>query len=116
MDPCRVRRGFFVLRDCGESSSSICAGCQRPVCQAHVDAASSWCVECAARDKDGSWDDPSYPYQMRSRTYRTGYMPIYWGSYDRDPYYSDLAVRDFDGDDGDDGAFDGDEAGDFHDS
>jgi len=116
MSNCRVRRGFFVLRDCGEPTAQICRGCQRTTCAKHYDGAVNLCIECKSRDKDLTWRDDGYAMSRRNSYYRDrGYSPIYWGHFHHDPYYNDYNVRDFDSA-GDNDGFDGDEVGDFHDS
>lgn len=86
------------------------------VCPSHYKAIEQRCIECSAKREDVSWRDEGFAMRSRDRYYRSSrYTPIYWGSFHRDPYYSDYHVRDFDGAAAHDD-FDGDEAGDFHDS
>ena len=54
LDMCACKRGFFTLRDCGQSATTTCGICSRRVCDEHlaprVDA--KVCVECAARQAE----------------------------------------------------------------
>jgi hypothetical protein len=112
---CLCKRGFFVLRDCGQPAEKPCERCARPICREHLSQRTEFrlCVECAARDQDLS--DPAdrdWLYGYRS-TYYTGdrYTPIYLGS---DTSFSDYDYRSFDstvGDDQTEGDFGGAGAG-----
>jgi hypothetical protein len=124
---CAVRRGFFVLRDCGEPPVGICSQCQRSVCLAHSAGAATGligsalagdsalraaadslvCLECQSRQiamtdptRRSSWRDTSGSdyYSYRHGYYSTyGYNPIYTGSR-QDDYYDDYDIRSFDQD------------------
>jgi len=121
MGTCAVKRGLFVLRDCGGQAAAQCSECGRPVCYQHMVSrgVAKFCVECNARQlseeqrrarMEDLEDDTGF-YAYRSGFYgRYGYNPFYSGSY-YDSYYDDYDVRlfaDFDddtiGDDDDRGA------------
>ncbi len=102
--PCRVRRGFFVLRDCGAASVATCGDCRRAHCEDHGTGAANRCVECAARAKEGVPDDPSDPAwaaSFRGRYYRGAhYNPIYFASGDGGSTFDDYDARSFDAPEG----------------
>jgi hypothetical protein len=105
---CAVRRGFFVLRECGQPAIGLCATCGRSVCAEHsaLGTAAMLCVECQAREQTTSdntddststaWDNPAWPVGYRHHYYtQQHYQPV--DSVARpDPYYDDYDVRSFD--------------------
>ena len=102
---CAVKRGFFVLRDCGSSAASQCSICQRPICYQHMvtRGTTNFCVECNARqlseeEKRARLQDPEDDvgfYAYRSGFYnRYGYSPFYSGLY-YDSYYDEYDLRSF---------------------
>jgi len=112
METCRARRGFFSLRDCGEMSVKQCALCGRPMCSQHLSPQSGFtrCLDCegravekdvlAAPEKtkpaDQPLTDPAWANRYREGYYsRSGYAPIYTGSY-YDSYYDRYDTRSFD--------------------
>jgi hypothetical protein len=116
MATCAVRRGFFVLRDCGEPAGNVCSECARPICPEHtVMADTVLCVECSGRHReqteDEDWYNGSGAYAYRHQYYsRHHYGPVYTGTH-HDGYYDNYDVRSFDdqdtgtfGDEGDTGA------------
>ena len=98
---CMCKRGFFVLRDCGNPAERPCQRCARPVCREHLSphAGMLACVECVAREEQMT-DDPScdagWAYRYRHRYYtQHDYDPIYIGTAAGD-YYDDYDFRSFD--------------------
>jgi len=57
---CQIKRGFFVLRDCGQVAPYICHVCSRAVCQEHarLEGTTLRCLECLARDHDTTAEEP----------------------------------------------------------
>jgi hypothetical protein len=127
LDRCACKRGFYTLRDCGSAATTSCSLCSRRVCDEHlaprIDA--QVCTECAARQEEGGavgqmggpFGSPGLTGGGLSREasfranryrfgyYRSGYRPMYWGTYD--PYWDQYGYRWYgDGDDDDDGGFD----------
>ena len=112
---CRARRGFFSLRDCGETAVKQCALCARPMCSPHLSPQSGFtrCLDCEGRavekqvlSKDvpspraeklaEPLTDPAWTHRYRERYYsRTGYAPVYAGTY-YDSYYDRYDTRSFD--------------------
>ncbi len=117
MRTCRARRGFFSLRDCGETAVKQCALCSRPMCSPHLSPRSGFtrCLDCDGRavekdvlaapgkKKDAApprpdepLTDPAWSHGYRDRYYsRTGYAPLYAGTY-YDSYYDSYDTRSFD--------------------
>jgi hypothetical protein len=113
METCRARRGFFSLRDCGEPAVKQCALCARPMCSPHLSPQSGFtrCLDCEGRavernvlstpgkKKDAPvkpLTDPAWTHRYREGYYsRSGYTPIYAGSYS-DSYYDRYDTRSFD--------------------
>lgn len=66
MSRCAIRRGFFVLRDCGARPVGTCDACGRAACGEHATEAPGGgvrCVECdAVRPVDG--DAPEHFDEM----------------------------------------------------
>ncbi len=122
---CLCKRGFFVLRDCGQPAEKPCERCVRPTCREHLSPRTDLrlCVECAAREQAAATDninDRDWPYDYRRRYYTDDrYTPIYLGS-DTGTAFDDYDYRSFDrtvGDDQIEGDFAGAGAGgSFYDS
>jgi hypothetical protein len=101
---CAVRRGFFVLRECGRTAIAVCSACARPVCAEHSAPLSAppLCSECHARqqstgdDTSTAWTDPAWPISYRHVYYREqNYHPVATAG-GHDAYYDDYDVRSFD--------------------
>lgn len=128
MTGCGIRRGFFVLRECGAPPVGVCSLCFRPVCAEHtVPDAALLCVECHARQAQPQ-DDPSsssavWPggsgyYAYRHHYYSDShYRPIDTGASPA-PYYDEYDVRSFEGEatEPESAGDEGDDAADFQDS
>lgn len=99
MPQCRVRQGFYVLRDCPRQAPSVCGKCERPVCDAHFVSAVEMCADCYGSQNDAlDATDEQYAYQERLRLYGgRKHRPVYWGHYYNDEYYDDFEMRDFEG-------------------
>jgi len=111
MPECAVKRGFFVLRDCRQPTSSLCSSCSRPVCPEHstIETGSLLCLECAARREKPTdeeqrkreqntnwWQNRQSSYFYRDRYYSSSsYHPFYYGTY-YDSYYDSYDMRSFD--------------------
>jgi hypothetical protein len=119
MQTCRAKRGFFSLRDCGETSAKQCALCGRPVCSHHLSPQSGFsrCLDCEGRagekdvlttpgpkkkdappppPPDQPITDPAWSYRYRDRYYsQMHYAPLYAGLY-YDSYYDRYDTRSFD--------------------
>ncbi len=128
MGGCAVKRGFFVLRDCGNPAINSCQMCNRPVCREHRYASQQYlvCVDCHARQQqtleqeridDFSGNEERTPnslYNYRHRYYsHSHYAPFYTGIYYSN-YYNSYDTRafnrrerggDFDTEDGTDSSF-----------
>jgi hypothetical protein len=114
MSGCAIKRGFFILRDCGKPATAVCSVCNRSICQEHLmpDQMQPLCYDCYARQPNYSGAAPSdqEQWQQRHSVYRYrhnfynsyGYRPYYQGSYydpyynDYDPYYDDYDFHSFD--------------------
>ena len=98
---CMCKRGFFVLRDCGQIAERACERCARPTCHEHLSPRLGMrvCVECAAREIEGRPDDlydNDWLYSYRRQYYtRDDYSPIYLGP-SPGSYYDDYDFRSFD--------------------
>ena len=93
---CQIKRGFFVLRDCGKPAVATCSVCGRSVCAEHQIKwlASAMCVDCNARRSEAD-TEPEDIYTHRHWHYQhNDYPPIYGGS-NYDSYYDDYDVRSF---------------------
>ncbi|MFP4436753.1 MAG: hypothetical protein ACLFVO_05855 [Chloroflexaceae bacterium] len=93
---CQIKRGFFVLRDCGKHAVTTCSICGRSICAEHQAQRSAkvMCVDCYARryEIDAA---PQDVYSYRHWHYQhNDYSPIYGGS-NYDSYYDDYDVRSF---------------------
>jgi hypothetical protein len=112
MPKCEVRRGFLILRECGNATTRLCSACGRGACEEHLVSGNkgTWlCVDCQGRqEKPDEPDEPDQPdltadqdttrwrHSYRDRYYRDQhYAPlmtgIYFGS-----YYDDYDARGFD--------------------
>jgi hypothetical protein len=98
---CMCKRGFFMLRDCGNPAERPCQTCARPVCREHLSPRSGMvtCVECEGRAEQQTKnyaDDPGWAYGYRHRYYsQHDYTPLYWGT-SSGRYYDDYDYRSFD--------------------
>ena len=98
---CMCKRGFFMLRDCGNPAERPCQSCARPVCRLHLSprTGTTTCLECEARQGQAAEDDvtsASWAYGYRHRYYsQGGYSPVFWGT-GSDEYYDDYDFRPFD--------------------
>jgi hypothetical protein len=103
MPKCEVKRGFLILRECGNPTTRICSECGRGACDEHLvtSAGGDWvCVDCQGRQVDPAEtrdDDPSlWRHSYRNHYYRSyGYAPYYAGAY-YGSYYDDYDTRSFD--------------------
>jgi hypothetical protein len=109
MGRCIVKRGFFVLRDCGNPAIAGCSFCSRPVCREHsfLRGQTPVCLDCNARQQQLS-DDEKFNqmagdsgqnrgalYNYRHGYYtQSGYTPFYAGLY-YDHYYDTYDTRAF---------------------
>jgi hypothetical protein len=106
---CIVKRGFFVLRDCGKAAVSACSFCSRAVCQEHsyLRGQTPVCLDCNARQQQltdeekfnqmtgGETENRSALYTYRHGYYtQGGYNPFYSGLY-YDSYYNTYDTRAF---------------------
>jgi hypothetical protein len=108
MSACAVKRGFFVLRDCGQPAAVSCSLCARPICPEHLvrkggpalpgqPGQAVICVECFAKNEQADQGEDASPYRLRHRFYTSGlYGPIYDGDGDLGTYYDDYDFRSFD--------------------
>ena len=78
---CQLQRGFFTLRNCGQTATQICTSCARSVCSAHLSPQAEFlrCVECVARDEQDDTSsrsdnttsyDNDWTYSYRDRYHR----------------------------------------------
>jgi hypothetical protein len=94
---CQVKRGFFVLRDCGKTIQFYCSECGRGICEEHraKGPSSTICVDCEARQPRFATDPDEDIYTYRHQYYqRSDYQPLYGGR-NYDSYYDDYDVRSF---------------------
>lgn len=109
MAKCLVKKGFFVLRDCGNKASQTCSSCERTFCrECSSPERPQLCVECWARQQQAhlshkewdeaeaqQWHDSAWVYAYRNRFYHDDkYKPFYAGKY-LDDYYDDYDLRSF---------------------
>ncbi len=90
MPTCTVRKGFFLLRECNQLTTHLCARCGRPACDEHTAQQDDGlvCTECAA--KTGSTESSTgsalggrrgWAHRYRTDYYsRSHYTPIYTGT------------------------------------
>ena len=102
MAKCRIKRGFFLLRDCGLAATRTCEACGRRACDEHSAVARGFdlCTDCHARQlqEEPEVDAPGWSERLRDRYYRsTGYAPFYVAHHP-DAYYDAYDVRAFDRD------------------
>ena len=97
MKHCLIRRGFFVLRDCGVAAASTCSACHRPVCEEHMKSTGT-CVECHGKSVEvDDYHTDAWVHRYRHGYYRRSrYAPIYTGRHYGDGFYSDYDMRSFD--------------------
>ena len=109
---CQIKRGFFVLRGCGQLAPHICHVCSRAVCQEHARLAGTTlrCLECLASDQEATTEPETYDWQW-VYYYRQAYEAD--GDATPPPTYDDNDVQAFEqpdrealqtDDDGDDSA------------
>jgi len=119
MARCRVKRGFFVLSDCGRPADLSCSKCQRAACDEHLTQRDGQplCHDCRAREEQSDHYHDNWPHRYRHGYYSGhGYHALYYGSH-RDSYYDDYEVRAFDKSAAQEGAdFEEDPGGSFFDS
>jgi hypothetical protein len=109
MGRCAVKRGFFVLRDCGNHAINSCSFCSRLVCHEHgfTRGQTLVCLDCNARQQQLKEDEQfeqmaedgtqhrSGLYTYRHGFYNRGiYSPFYYGDY-YDRYYDTYDTRAF---------------------
>ena len=108
---CQIKRGFFVLRGCGQLAPHICHVCSGAVCQEHARLAETTlrCLECLASDQEATTEPETYDWQW-VYYYRQAYEAD--GDATLPPTYDDNDVQAFEQpdrealqtDDGDDSA------------
>lgn len=56
MERCQLKKGLFVLSECGKPASVQCADCGIHVCHQHSkqDGAKLVCVECYSKNQEGN--------------------------------------------------------------
>jgi hypothetical protein len=106
---CIVKRGFFVLRDCGKQAMNACSFCSRAVCQEHslMRGQTLVCLDCNARQQQltdeekfnqmtgDATQNRSGLYTYRHGYYsQGGYSPFYSGFY-YSSYYDTYDTRAF---------------------
>jgi len=120
------KKGFFILRDCGQTALKLCQMCNRPTCAEHGIVLADdvlMCVDCNAKQKSesevtGNYTqyDRGWTHSYRHRYYQNShYSPYYSGIY-FDHYYDDYDIRAFDQDLVEPAAFDESEEHGFFDS
>lgn len=120
MARCKIRQGFFLLKDCSHPARHSCNVCGRAVCEEHSRESEGHrvCTDCLS-DKKSTYDvhrRPSDSSLRLRREYHSSryYSPYYSGSY-RNRYYNDYDEHDakeFDATDDIDQDFDGAEGAD----
>ena len=78
---CQLQRGFFSVRNCGQTATQICTSCSRSVCTDHLSPHAEFlrCVECVARDDQEETSettnstsyDSDWTYSQRSHYHQT---------------------------------------------
>lgn len=112
MSKCAIKKGFFILRDCGVSTVVTCLACGRPICPVHTHTPEkkaapevfTSCVECHAKQVTPHGQaappavdpqDDSWSYGYRDWFYRSShYRPIGYGRPSK--FYDDYDIRSFD--------------------
>jgi hypothetical protein len=109
MGKCIVKRGFFVLRDCGKQAINACSFCSRAVCPEHslMRGQTLVCLDCNARQQQltdeerfnqmtgDATQNRSGLYNYRHGYYsQGGYSPFYSGIYYNN-YYDTYDTRAF---------------------
>jgi hypothetical protein len=82
MSTCTVRKGIFVIRECGSQATQTCSACSRPICAAHSQYSGTGmiCVECkAVQDAQAGratqdYGSPEWPYTYRQGFYNTAFF------------------------------------------
>jgi len=132
MSRCSVRRGMFVLRDCGKPPVYTCVDCSRGMCEQHGSEFQGdvLCTDCRAKKEEGVKNGASakksrmrddnytmWPYYYRHNYYSNYHYSPFYSGHHRDRYYNDYDVRSFDQTKGDPTSVDdGDEGPDLMDS
>ena len=107
---CAIKRGFFVLRDCGNAAMNSCQYCSRPVCQEHglMRGQLLVCLDCQARQQqltdeeqknmmanDGAFGRSGLHTYRHNYYANRNYAPFYTGLY-YSQYYDTYDARAFD--------------------
>ncbi|MEW6126395.1 MAG: hypothetical protein AB1757_04965 [Acidobacteriota bacterium] len=110
MTGCAIKRGFFVLRDCGNAAYQVCQYCSRSVCQEHLSMRGQIlaCLDCQARQQQMTEEDQTNLIAGENAFGRSGihsyrhnyyanqhYAPFYTGLY-YSQYYDSYDTRAFD--------------------
>ena len=102
MPKCMVRKGFFVLSDCGEFAELICPSCSRPFCEEHAGPTDGNCVECWSREqlandeeKATEETDGNFRYVWRERYLRDSKVRTFYTGKYMDHYYDDYDLQSF---------------------
>ncbi len=90
MARCKVRKGFFILRDCENSAKTSCSVCSRPMCEEHTKELNGQpiCADCLAKERNNDTVDMTEIESYQSIYIRNDYSPFYAGRY-RDDFYDD---------------------------
>ena len=92
---CAIKRGFFVLRDCGNTAFNACQYCSRLVCQEHslMDGQMLICLDCRARQKQLTDEEQKEMIANESSFGRSGlhtYRHSYYSSRNYAPFYTGI--------------------------
>ncbi|TAF63914.1 MAG: hypothetical protein EAZ55_12465 [Cytophagales bacterium] len=121
---CAIKKGFFVLKACGDTAIGRCKACKKPVCEQHSkiyqsvqntetdpnadnDTEKRLCIECFTRVMQA--EKPALDREIHE--WETGRTTNYslWYHYARDDYYHQNNYTPFD--EYDEASFDGGESG-----
>ena len=103
---CAIKKGFFVLQDCGGIGTSQCGVCRRHVCNDHVvvEHGQKTCTECLAKEHNPNaqnnglehdTEQPGWRHKFRRGFYsRHHFSPFYMGVYHSN-YYDNNDYRSF---------------------
>ena len=77
MDVCKIKSGFFILRNCNSEAVSVCTSCGRSMCHHHsaINTRPLVCIDCSAVcDESASTQnvdnkDHNWPYNYRHQYY-----------------------------------------------